>query len=390
MFGKIPLAWRQLSHEKIRLLVAIAGISFADILMFMQIGFRDALFDSAVTLHTSIQGDVFLISPQSTSLIAMKQLPLRRLYQSGSLSNVVAITPIYLDFGIWKNPETKAPRSIMVIGYNPVDRGLFDLPGISSKPADQKNIDQILLPDVYLFDDKSLAQFGDVSKWFKEGRTVTTEVRSRQIKVGGLFSLGASFGADGNILTSDTNFQRLFRRDKGLIDIGVIRLQPGSDVKQTIKLLKEQLPQDVKVFSREEFIEFEINYWQTSTSIGFIFTLGTVMGFIVGIVIVYQILYTDVADHLPEYATLKAMGYTDFYLLTVVFQEAIILAIVGFFPGMLAAMGLYSMTRNATNLPLMMTLARATTVLILTLIMCLVSGAIAVRKLQSADPADMF
>ncbi len=390
MFGKIPLAWLQLSHEKIRLMVAIAGISFADILMFMQLGFRDALFDSAVTLHKSIQGDVFLISPQSTSLIAMKSLPLRRLYQSRSLSNVVAITPIYLDFGLWKNPENKTTRSMMVIGYNPVDRGLFDLPGISKKSEDQKNIDQIMLPDTYLFDIQSREQFGDVGKWFKEGKTVTTEMRSRKIKVGGLFTLGASFGADGNVMTSDTNFTRLFKRDKGLIDIGVVRLQPGSDLKQTIKLLDQQLPDDVKVLSREEFIDFELNYWQTGTSIGFIFTLGTIMGFIVGIVIVYQILYTDVADHLSEYATLKAMGYTDLYLLIIVFQEAVILAIVGFFPGMLAAVGLYTMTRNATNLPLMMTVARASTVLLLTFIMCLVSGAIAVRKLRAADPADMF
>ena len=130
--------------------------------------------------------------------------------------------------------------------------------------------------------------------------------------------------------------------------------------------------------------------WQNSTSIGFIFTLGTVMGFIVGIVIVYQILYTDVADHLSEYATLKAMGYTNFYLLTVVFQEAVILAVVGFFPGMAAAVGLYTMTRNATSLPLFMTVVRAATVLALTMIMCTISGAIAVRKLSAADPADMF
>jgi putative ABC transport system permease protein len=202
--------------------------------------------------------------------------------------------------------------------------------------------------------------------------------------------MGASFGADGNILTSDTNFIRLTNRDKGLIDVGVIRLTPGSDAKVTAKKLMEILPKDVKVFTKEEFINFELKYWQEGTSIGFIFTLGTVMGFIVGIVIVYQILYTDVADHLSEYATLKAMGYTDWYLLAVVFQEAIILSIVGFLPGTLAAVGLYTMTRNATSLPLLMTVARAATVLALTVIMCLVSGAIAVRKLRAADPADMF
>ncbi len=385
MFKKIPLAWLQLSHEKIRLLVAIAGISFADILMFMQLGFRDALFDSAVKFHTNVSGDVFLISPQSTALIAMKSFPRRRLYQSLAFKDVDSVTPIYLGFGIWKNPENKSTRQIMVIGFNPADKKLFELPGVG------ENLDKMQLPDTYLFDDKSRAQFGDISTIFKSGKRVQTEVDGRKIDIGGLFTLGASFGADGNLMTSDTNFARMFKqRERGLIDVGVVKLKPGANVEATIASMKASFPKDVKVFSKAEFIKFERTYWETGTSIGFIFTLGTVMGFIVGIVIVYQILYTDVADHLSEYATLKAMGYTDFYLLTVVFQEAIILSIVGFFPGMFAAVGLYTMTRNATSLPLLMTVARATTVLILTMIMCIVSGAIAVRKLRAADPADMF
>lgn len=384
MFGKIPLAWLQLSHEKIRLLVAIAGITFADILMFMQLGFRDALFDSAVKLHTNLQGDVFLISTQSTALIAMKTFSMRRLYQSKALSSVESITPVYIDIRLWKNPETKATRGIMVLGFNPVDDRLFTLPGV------KENLDKIVLSDTFLFDTKSRAQFGDVKKWFDSGQSVETEVGSRKIKVGGLFELGSSFGADGNILSSDTNFIRLTNREKGLIDMGVIRLKPGSNPKLAVDELRKILPKDVKVLDKTEFVDFERKYWQEGTAIGFIFTLGTVMGFIVGIVIVYQILYTDVADHLSEYATLKAMGYTDMYLLTVVFQEAVILAIIGFMPSMAAAIGLYTMTRNATSLPLMMTAARATMVLTLTVIMCLVSGAIAVRKLRAADPADMF
>jgi putative ABC transport system permease protein len=384
MFGKIPLAWLQLSHEKIRLLVAIAGITFADILMFMQLGFRDALFDSAVKFHTNVQGDVFLISPQSTSLITMKTFPIRRLYQTKSLENVTDISPVYIDFRIWKNPENKSTRGIMVIGFNPANDKLFGMPGV------KENLNQTFKADTFLFDTKSRAQFGDVKKWFDAGQKVETEVGNRRIKIGGLFDMGASFGADGNILSSDTNFIRLTNRDKGLIDVGVAKLAPGSDPVATVAQLKKVLPKDVKVLTKAEFIDFERKYWQEGTSIGFIFTLGTVMGFIVGIVIVYQILYTDVADHLSEYATLKAMGYTDMYLLTVVFQEAVILAIIGFVPSMGAAIGLYTMTRNATSLPLLMTAARATSVLTLTVIMCLVSGAIAVRKLRAADPADMF
>lgn len=384
IFNKIPLAWLQLSHEKIRLLVAIAGISFADILMFMQLGFRDALFDSAISFHRNITGDIFLESPQSTALIAMTSFTSRRLYQAKSFAGVESATAIYLGQSIWRNPVDKTTRGIFVYAFNPKDPQLFQLDGVS------ENIDKIKMPDTYLFDRKSRVQFGPIPKLFESGEKVETEIRGRRIKIGGLFTLGASFGADGNLMTSDTNFIRLFKRDPGLIDIGVIQVKPGTDVDATVAAMRAYFPKDVNVFSRKEFIDKELAYWQTGTSIGFIFTLGTTMGFIVGIVIVYQILYTDVADHLSEYATLKAMGYTDFYLLTVVFQEALILSVVGFFPGMFAAVGLYTMTRNATNLPLLMTVARASTVFLLTMIMCIVSGAIAVRKLSAADPADMF
>jgi putative ABC transport system permease protein len=229
---------------------------------------------------------------------------------------------------------------------------------------------------------------------FKAGQNIETEVGSRRITVKGLFNLGASFGADGNLVTSELNFLRIFtRRKKGLIDVGVVKLKPGyneEQVKQIVQEMRAKLPQDIRVFSKEEFINFEKSYWQNSTAIGFVFTLGTAMGFIVGIVIVYQVLYTDVADHLAEYATLKAMGYRDIYFLGVVLQEAIILAILGYMPGVVLSMGLYNLTRNATSLPMVMTFARATTVMLLSVIMCVISGAIALRKLSAADPADIF
>ncbi|MBD0265697.1 MAG: ABC transporter, partial [Tolypothrix sp. Co-bin9] len=282
---KIPLAWLQLSREKMRLFVALAGIGFADILMFMQLGFRDALFDSAVTLHKNLQGDIFLISPQSTAIIAMKSFPSRRLYQTLGFNGVKSVSSVYIDFGLWKNPENRQTRSILVLGFNPAD-SVLDLPQVKD------NLEAIKLSDVVLFDDASRPEFGPIAQEFKQGKDITTEVASRRIRVGGLFTLGASFGADGNMITSDLNFLRLFtKRQEGLIDIGIVKLQPETNVDEVIKNLKQRLPKDVKIFSKEEFIAFEKNYWQTGTAIGFIFALGTTMGIIVGIVIVYQILY---------------------------------------------------------------------------------------------------
>jgi len=187
------------------------------------------------------------------------------------------------------------------------------------------------------------------------------------------------------------NFHRILpRRHPSQVSAGLIKLKPGVDPQQMAEALKLSLPNDVRVLTKAEFIQFETKYWSENTSIGFIFTLGTAIGFVVGVVIVYQILSSDVADHLAEYATLKAMGYRNSYLLIVVFQEALILALLGFLPGSAIAFGLYGLTRNATNLPLFMTVSRAVTVLILTMIMCTISGAIATKKLRSADPADIF
>jgi putative ABC transport system permease protein len=383
----IPLAWLQLKREKMRLLVALLGIGFAVILMFIQMGFQDALFDSSIRLHQNLKGDIFMVSPQSTALIAMRSFSQRRLYQALGYEGVASISPIYLDFALWKNPENRKTRGILVIGFDPAEP-VFDLPGVV------QNLDKIRLSDVVVFDAKSRAEFGPIPKLFDEGKTVATEVGGRRVTVGGLMEMGASFGADGNLATSDLNFLRIFdRRKQGLIDVGMIQLKPGVDVAAVLPKLRQEIQEqygDVRIFSKAEFMDFEKNYWRSSTAIGFIFTLGTAIGFLVGTIIVYQILYTDVTDHLAEYATLKAMGYRNFYLLSVVFQEALILSIMGYIPGYFLALGLYNLTRNATSLPIGMTHERGIWVLGLSMTMCIISGAIAVRKVQDADPADIF
>ncbi|ARV62046.1 ABC transporter [Nostocales cyanobacterium HT-58-2] len=384
MIGKIPLAWLQLKRDKTRLAVALAGIAFADILMFMQLGFRDSLYYSNVQFHTSLQGDIVLINNQSNALLAMKSFSQRRLYKALDLQAVKSVHPIYLDYTPWKNPLTGRSRNLLVIGMNPATN-LLDLPGV------QENFDKIKLPDIVLYDRSSRQEYGPIAANFIQGKTITAEVNTRKIKVGGLFTLGASFGADGNLITSDVNFLRIFfHRQRGLIDIGLIRLKPGTDTNVVAQSLKNYLPRDIKVLTKQEFIDYERHYWESGTAIGFIFTLGTIMGFIVGTVIVYQILYTEVADHLAEYATLKAIGYTQNYLLLVILQEALILAFLGYVPGFTITMFLYNQARAATLLPVFMGFGRAIMVLILTVLMCFISGTIAMRKLRSADPADIF
>jgi putative ABC transport system permease protein len=206
-----------------------------------------------------------------------------------------------------------------------------------------------------------------------------------------LFKLSPTFGINAYLVTSDINFLRMATfRQGGLIDVGVIKLKPNADAQTVLAELRSRLPNDVKVMTRDDYVKAEVAFWNASTPVGYTFDLGVVIAFIVGAVIVYQILYSDVTDHLPEYATLKAMGFRDRYLLIVVFQESLILAALGFIPGTLIALGIYRITNIVTMLPMAMDLGRIVFVFILTAIMSSFSAAVAVRKLQTADPADIF
>lgn len=381
---KIPLAWRQLMKQKGRFLVALCGITFADFLMLMQLGFQSALYDSNTRFHELLQADVVLVSRQAQNFGLLSSFPRRRLFQAANFSEIESVNPLYVRLGVWKSPQTKLDESILVIGFNP-EQPAFNLPEVNQR------LDQIKYPNTLLFDRNSSGKYEQAIAQIAEGKPVTTELQGRKVQIGGLYEVGASFVANASVITSDQNYLRIFSgQQPGQVNLGLINLKPGSDADLVAQALESYLTDDVQVFTRQEFIDFEKKYWQENGAIGFIFSLGVTIGFFVGVIIVYQIIYSDVMDHLPEYATLKAMGYRNTYLLLVVFQEALILAVCGFVPGGVVSFFMYAFTRSVTKLPLFMTPDRIILVLILTLTMCLISGAIAMRKLNSADPADIF
>ena len=381
---KIPLAWLLLTRQPLRILVAIAGISFAGILMFMQLGFRDGLFDASVTVHKLLDADLVLISPRSKSSISMSGFPRRRLVQAMAHKDVIGTTAVNWNFLLWRNPENLSTRAILALGFEPSKPLLLES-DFERKAATLKNKGRVL------FDDLSREEFGPIASWFQSGRVVETEVAGKRVRVSGIVSLGPSFGADGNLITSRETFLGLSPGNpQGSIEIGLVRVKKGSDIEKVVRSLNFSLPSDVKVMTLNSFIDFEKDYWKSSTSIGFIFTLGAAMGFVVGCVIVYQILYSDVSDHLPEYATLMAMGYNLRSLLGVVAREGFILSIIGYIPAYIVGQVLYMYVRSSTRLPLEMSFSRASLIFCLILFMCMGSAIAAMKKLADADPAEIF
>jgi len=378
------LGWLQLRHKPLRLLVALSGIAFAVLLIMMQLGFRAALFESAVRFHERFDYDIALFSPDSVFIVRPQPFSIRRLYQSLAFDAVEDVTPVYIFPSVWKNPWDNMRRSINTIGFHP-DSRLLAIDGF-----DQAR-ELLRRQDVVLFDRASRPEFGPVADAIDSGESVVTEINDREVEVVGLFKMGTSFGIDGTVITSDDNWLRLFPdRPRNQIQLGLIRLKEGSDADSVRDELAAYLPADVLVMTRQQFVQREKDYWNSATPIGYIFAFGAIMGFVVGAIIVYQILFADVSEHLNEYATLRAIGYRNRFVSGIVLQQAAILAVLGYLPGLFIVYFLYGKAAAATNLPLYITQDRAVTVFLMTLAMCALSALMAVRKVRRLDPADVF
>ena len=381
---RIPLGWLQLKKEKLRFAVALLGVAFAVVLILMQLGFREAMFGSAVRYHETLRYDVALVSPEMSFIVQPHSFSNRRLYQARGVAGVESVTPVYFGIGNWKNPDTHGMRSIFVVGFQPEDE-------VFGQADVRAQLDRIKPEDAVLFDAASRPEYGPIAARVRSGAPVQVELNDRLVRVVGLFGFGTSFGIDGSVLTSETNFLRLFpTRERGLIELGLVRVAPGQDPARVRDAIRAVLPRDVDVLTKADFARKERTYWDASTPIGYVFAFGVLVGLAVGGIIVYQILFADVSDHLAEYATLKAMGHSNLFLSGVVIQQAVILAVLGFLPGVLICLALYRVSSAATLLPLEMTWPRALGVLALTVGMCMASALMALRKVRSADPADVF
>ncbi|MCX5982868.1 MAG: ABC transporter permease DevC [Nostocales cyanobacterium LacPavin_0920_SED1_MAG_38_18] len=390
MILNIPLAWLQLAKQKVRFLVALAGIAFISVLMFMQIGFQDALYASATQVHKHLRGDLFLISSQYKSLTSTQSFPRSRLYQILGFNGIESVEPLYVQFAKLKNPLNGRKYPIYVLGFDPV-KSIFRLPEID------QDFQLLKIPDQVFFDRAARPEFGPIAEYFQKNKPISMEIFSYlgtvgyKVKVSGLFTLGPSFGVDGNLIVSSSTFLKIFpERRANELDIGSINLQPHVNPKTILATLSANLPDDVTVMTRQEFIDFEKSYWTLRTPIGFVFNLMVTMGFVVGVIVVYQILYSNISSHFVQFATLKAMGFRNKYLLNVVFQQAIILAVLGYIPGFAISLGLYDIAKDATKLPIVMDINKGLLVFTSVIVMCLTSGFFSTNKLRKVDPAEIF
>jgi putative ABC transport system permease protein len=387
--NRTPLAWKNLTHDRWRLVAAVVGVGFAALLIFMELGFLNALLESTVQIVRRMNGELVIVSSARYALPANERFDIRRLQQAEAVPGVQAVYPVYIETvaGVLRAPNSRA-QPIRVLAFRE-DEPVFNRePILSFAP-------ELARPYAALADVASRAKFGLPSRKDQLAKFPAL-LSGRRVQLVGQFRLGVDFATDGNLLMTASNFALFFphraayANPLSVVDLAMVKVQRGANVEQVKESLRAVLPEDVNVFTRDQLIDREKIFWSTNAPVGYIFLVGVYMGFVVGVIICYQIIYTDIANHMREFATLKAMGYSNWYFCTLVLWQAFYLSIMGFVPGCALSYVCYRSLARVTGLTMEMTLTLAATVFAVTLLMCVVSGLLALRKLMAMDPAELF
>lgn len=418
---KTPLAWKNLTHNRVRTAIGVAGVGFAVILIFMQMGFKGAIRKTATQIYDALDFDLMLRSPAYLHLTEPRSFPRSRIHQAASLPEVVHVRPFYLGLSEWQAPVLHGDelaraseaaqeragqwRGIITMGTDPSDPAFVreDIREEARKLTDARFV---------IVDDKSKAEYGPLEgdRFSEADIGVKTSLGPNRVQIVGLFRLGTGMASNGACLTSPEGYVRACPwQTIDEINFGLLKLDDPSSA----EAVKQQLQQmygipggmqqddsiysassltntDVEILTRDEVNAVEEYRWVVDTPLGQIFTLGVWVAMFVGVAIVYQVLSTDIANMMGEYATLKAMGYSNRYLTFVVLQQSILLAIVGYIPSLAISRVLYWFVEEQSGMPMFMTTRIIVTVLLLAIAICVVSGMAALRKLYQADPADLF
>ena len=383
LFGRLPIGWLQLTHNRTRFAAALAGVAFANVLVFVQLGIMNSMGAATLRPYAFFEADVMISAGDANALTDGGNVARQWLLQAMADPDVADGTGLFIANVPWDRGEKDI--SLTTFGIDPAKPG-FLAPEISG------DIALLQVQDAAVLDRLARGLGKDEAAAIRPQSPLSFETQGRTLTAYATFAGGGGFGGDGYMLVSDQTFLSLFpARSSAAPDHILLTLRPGAQPEAVIARLKTLISDPgLRIRTYAQAADEDLRYQQTKRPTGIIFGFGVLIGVLVGLVIVYQVLSTDVADHLREYATFKAMGYGPGFFLGVVFEEALVLGIMGFVPGLIVGTAILTLMGKITTLPLAMTPAMALSVFLGTVVFSSLSGAIATRRLAAADPADLF
>jgi putative ABC transport system permease protein len=372
---KIPLARRMLTHKKGRLIMSMLGIAFSVIIMFMEIGFFNGINDSQANLPPLLRADLLVMGERRYSMLESTTFRRIRIQQALAFDEVEEAIPFYENTGIIVNSQDKRVRAIYILAFPPDKTSPLAVPGLESY------MDQLRIRGNVVWDRLSRDIYGDV----KPGSQIM--LNGRRHNVVGSVEIGPNLKVDGYVIMGDAS---LDEREVDRINLGLLRVKAGTDIPALKEKLIKNLPGDILVMTPEEARVREVNFTIEKTPTGAVFGAGVIIGFLIGVIICYQILFNEITDQMPQYATMKAVGFSKRFLISLVMKQALLLSVLGFLPGLLGGYALYALIQRFTQILMIMTPERGLLIFLLTVFMCAVAGLLAVRKVIKADPAELF
>lgn len=374
---RIPLAWHNTLQNKKRSFAAVAGIAFSLLLIFMQLGFLDTAKANATIIFNYFDFDLIITSNRFESQDSAHYFDSSRLLQARVIEGVREVSPLNLSKHWWRDPANNDLKSsCTMIG--------FDLNPAFVPEEDRAGMLALQQRDTVMVDRYSHRDYGDLSV----GKEAS--LRRRPVTIAATFGMGVGFQADGNVITTIETYAAIYRRPTREVVFGLVKLDPDADPATVKAHLAAALPDDVSVFTKDELVLRERNYYIDVKPIGIMFRAGAFVAFCVGGVILYQVLASEIANRLRELATLRAVGFTDRYVYGVGIQQALIFAGLSYGPAFGFSLLTYHVCYLVSNIPIFMTLSLALTVLVLAILMTTISSVLALQKVKRADPADLF
>ena len=383
LFGRLPIGWLQLTHNRTRFAAALAGVAFANVLVFVQLGIMNSMAAATLRPYQFFRADIMISAGDANSLTDGGNVARQWLLQAMADPDVVDGASLFIANVPWDRGDKDI--SLTTFGVNPVKTD-FLAPEIAADLA------LLQVQDAAILDRLARGLGRAEAAAIRPQSPLSFETEGRTLTAYATFAGGGGFGGDGYMMVSDQTFLSLFpARSSAAPDHILLSVRPGAQAEAVIARLKDLISDPaLRIRTFAQAGQDDLRYQQTRRPTGIIFGFGVLIGVLVGLVIVYQVLSTDVADHLREYATFKAMGYGPRFFLGIVLEEALVLGVMGFIPGLIVGTAILTLMGSITTLPLAMTPSMAISVFGGTLVFSALSGAIATRRLAAADPADLF
>jgi putative ABC transport system permease protein len=369
------LAWRNLVHDKVRFAVTVTGIVFAVVLIVVELGLFVGFTTTTSSLIDQSGADLWVTGARVPYIEQSSPFTERKLPVVLATPGVASATKYITRFSDWKRPDG-AHESVQIVGVN-LTAGLGGPWNIvAGRLDDLRESDAVFIDEIYRTK-LGIDRIGQVA-----------EIRGRRARVVGFTRGLRAFTTAPYVFTTFKNALGYtdLREDQTLYLL--VKAIPGVDVEALRRTLQSRLT-DVDVVTTAGFSGMTRMYWMFTTGAGLAVLLAALLGLVVGVVVVTQTIYATTVDHIREYGTLKAMGATNRYLYTVIIQQAVISASIGYVLGMIASVFVVRGSQEggaAILLPGWM----AAGMLGLTLVMCVSAAIVSIRKVTRLDPALVF